>query len=244
MYAPDGTRTLVGAEVIVDKDRASALLAREIEADVFVMATDVDGVYLDWGTPDARRLERTTPARAPRPRLPRRLDGAEGRGGVRVRRADGRHGRHRRAGRHRGDRRRPDGHDRPARIARRSPAADPVRLPLPCAARCVSFLRSALVAAGAVLLAAGASAFGIDTDQPPPPGVVGTPYSFTFVLKAGAPPYAVWWTPGRLAPGLKIESDGTDARHADGAGHFRLHRRGEPVLRAGPQVLYAVGLHP
>lgn len=62
MYAPDGTRTLVGAEVIVDKDRASALLACEIEADVFVMATDVDGVYLDWGTPDARRLERTTPA--------------------------------------------------------------------------------------------------------------------------------------------------------------------------------------
>ena len=57
----DTKRTLVGAEVIVDKDRASALLAREIEADVFVMATDVDGVYLDWGTPDARRLERTTP---------------------------------------------------------------------------------------------------------------------------------------------------------------------------------------
>ena len=62
MYEQNGTRTLVGAEVIVDKDRASALLAREIEADVFVMATDVDGVYLDWGTPDARRLERTTPA--------------------------------------------------------------------------------------------------------------------------------------------------------------------------------------
>ena len=48
--------------MIVDKDRASALLAREIEADVFVMATDVDGVYLDWGTPDAWRLEQTTPA--------------------------------------------------------------------------------------------------------------------------------------------------------------------------------------
>jgi carbamate kinase len=47
--------------VIVDKDRASALLARELEADIFVMATDVDGAYLDWGTPDARRLERTTP---------------------------------------------------------------------------------------------------------------------------------------------------------------------------------------
>jgi carbamate kinase len=62
MYTPDGTRTLVGAEVIVDKDRASALLAREIDADLFVMATDVDGVYLDWGTPRERRLERATPA--------------------------------------------------------------------------------------------------------------------------------------------------------------------------------------
>ena len=83
------------------------------------------------------------------------------------------------------------------------------RLPLPCAARCV-FLRSASWRPVAVLLAAGASAFGIDTDQPPPPGVVGTPYSFTFVLKAGAPPYAVLGgRRGDLAPGLKIESDGT-----------------------------------
>ena len=62
MYEQNGTRTLVGAEVIVDKDRASALLAREIDADLFVMATDVDGVYLNRGTPDERRLERTTPA--------------------------------------------------------------------------------------------------------------------------------------------------------------------------------------
>jgi carbamate kinase len=62
MYSPDGTRTLIGAEVIVDKDRASALLAREVEAELFVMATDVDGVYLDWGAPSARRLARTTPA--------------------------------------------------------------------------------------------------------------------------------------------------------------------------------------
>ncbi len=61
MYTPDGTRTLVGAEVVVDKDRASALLAREVEADLFVMATDVDGVYLEWGTPTARRLEQATP---------------------------------------------------------------------------------------------------------------------------------------------------------------------------------------
>src|SRR4030095_6666109 len=52
-----GTRTLVGSEVVIDKDRASALLARELEADLFVMATDVDGVYRDWGTASQRRVE-------------------------------------------------------------------------------------------------------------------------------------------------------------------------------------------
>jgi carbamate kinase len=55
-----GTRTLVGAEVVIDKDRASALLARELEADLFVMATDVDGVYRDWGTPTQERIARAT----------------------------------------------------------------------------------------------------------------------------------------------------------------------------------------
>ena len=56
MYAADGT--LVGAEVVIDKDRASALLARELGAEMLVMATDVDGVYLDWGTPMERRIDR------------------------------------------------------------------------------------------------------------------------------------------------------------------------------------------
>jgi carbamate kinase len=60
MYLP-GTRTLVGAQVVIDKDRASALLARELEADVLVMATDTDAVYLDWGSPAQRPLGRTTP---------------------------------------------------------------------------------------------------------------------------------------------------------------------------------------
>jgi carbamate kinase len=48
-YLPDGTRTLVGTEAVIDKDFASALLARELGADLFLMATDTDGVYLDWG---------------------------------------------------------------------------------------------------------------------------------------------------------------------------------------------------
>lgn len=60
MYLP-GTRTLVGAEVVIDKDHASSLLAAELEADVFVMATDANAVYLDWGTPAARPLRHATP---------------------------------------------------------------------------------------------------------------------------------------------------------------------------------------
>jgi carbamate kinase len=61
MYDPEKDRVLVGVEAVIDKDLASELLAREVEADLFVMATDVDGVYTDWGTPEQRRLERVTP---------------------------------------------------------------------------------------------------------------------------------------------------------------------------------------
>jgi len=60
MYGPDGT--LRGAEVVIDKDRASAVLAREVGADLFVMATDVAGVFADWGTSRHRLLRRTHPA--------------------------------------------------------------------------------------------------------------------------------------------------------------------------------------
>jgi carbamate kinase len=59
MYRP-GTHTLEGAEVVVDKDRASSLLARDLDADLFVMATDVDGVYRDWGKPSQQRIDRAT----------------------------------------------------------------------------------------------------------------------------------------------------------------------------------------
>ena len=54
-------RTLGGVEAVIDKDLASELLAREVGADLFVMATDVDGVYDGWGTPEQRRIERVTP---------------------------------------------------------------------------------------------------------------------------------------------------------------------------------------
>lgn len=59
VYRPDGT--LTGAEVVIDKDLASALLARDLDADLLVLATDVDGVYRDWGGPHEQRLSETTP---------------------------------------------------------------------------------------------------------------------------------------------------------------------------------------
>jgi carbamate kinase len=62
MYLPGADRILVGVEAVIDKDLAGELLAREVGADVFVMATDVDGVYRDWGTARARLIERATPA--------------------------------------------------------------------------------------------------------------------------------------------------------------------------------------
>ena len=49
---------LVGIEAVIDKDFASSLLARELEADVLLMLTDVDAVYRNWGNPDARAIKR------------------------------------------------------------------------------------------------------------------------------------------------------------------------------------------
>ena len=68
---------------------------------------------------------------------------------------------------------------------------------------------AAVVASASVLLAGGASAFGIDLENPPTPGVVGMPYKYVFIPKKGAPPYAFWLDAGELPPGLKIEADGT-----------------------------------
>ena len=55
-------RKLGGIEAVIDKDLCSELLARELKADVFIMATDVDAVYPDWGKPGARALRWVSPA--------------------------------------------------------------------------------------------------------------------------------------------------------------------------------------
>jgi carbamate kinase len=61
MYPATGHGELAGVEAVIDKDLAGELLAEDVNADLFLMATDVDGVYVDWGTPEQRRLGQVTP---------------------------------------------------------------------------------------------------------------------------------------------------------------------------------------
>lgn len=48
--ATDG-QTRSGVEAVIDKDLCSALLATSVNADLLLIATDVDAVYADWHTP-------------------------------------------------------------------------------------------------------------------------------------------------------------------------------------------------
>ncbi|MFQ5718355.1 MAG: carbamate kinase [Acidobacteriota bacterium] len=56
LYGEDGN--LRGAEAVIDKDRASALLATQLACDMLILATDVGGVYRDWGTDRAELIHR------------------------------------------------------------------------------------------------------------------------------------------------------------------------------------------
>jgi carbamate kinase len=60
MFLP-GTRTLVGVEAVIDKDRASAVLAHDLGADSLVIASDVEGVYVDWAEPSQRVISAAHP---------------------------------------------------------------------------------------------------------------------------------------------------------------------------------------
>ncbi len=57
----DESDVMAGVEAVIDKDLASAVLARDIDADLLIIATDVDGVYVDWGTNVRRRVARAHP---------------------------------------------------------------------------------------------------------------------------------------------------------------------------------------
>ena len=60
----DKNKYLQGVEAVVDKDLASALLAREIGAEAFFMLTDVPKVYLNFKKLDQKELNKVTVAKA------------------------------------------------------------------------------------------------------------------------------------------------------------------------------------
>ena len=65
----------VGIEAVIDKDAASALLAHRLGADALLLLTDVDAVYDNYGTSDARAIRTLAPEMAARMSLP---DGSMG----------------------------------------------------------------------------------------------------------------------------------------------------------------------
>jgi carbamate kinase len=59
MLTADGV--LVGVEAVIDKDHAGSLLARSLRADVFLMLTDAEAVWENWGTTEARAIRLASP---------------------------------------------------------------------------------------------------------------------------------------------------------------------------------------
>jgi carbamate kinase len=51
-------RKFRGVEAVIDKDLASSVLAREIQADIFVIASDVAGAAVNWGKADQKLLRK------------------------------------------------------------------------------------------------------------------------------------------------------------------------------------------
>lgn len=50
-------RVFAGVDAVIDKDLASLCLAREIGVDIFLIATDEDGVMINYGKPNQQKLE-------------------------------------------------------------------------------------------------------------------------------------------------------------------------------------------
>ncbi|MEZ5832095.1 MAG: carbamate kinase [Dongiaceae bacterium] len=61
MYKPGADRYLVGVEAVIDKDLCSELLARDLDADLLIMATDAEAVFVGWGTPNAKAIHKANP---------------------------------------------------------------------------------------------------------------------------------------------------------------------------------------
>ena len=100
----DAAGSLHGVEAVIDKDLSAALLAERLGASMLVMLTDVAAVQRGFGTPAAEPIGEIDSGALRSHAVRRRVDGAQGGGGLPVRRGDGRHGRDRIAGRGRGGR--------------------------------------------------------------------------------------------------------------------------------------------
>ncbi|PMR75557.1 carbamate kinase [Billgrantia endophytica] len=57
----DEHRKLHGIEAVIDKDLCSALLAEQLEADLLIIATDVNAAYVDWTGPNRKAIARAHP---------------------------------------------------------------------------------------------------------------------------------------------------------------------------------------
>jgi carbamate kinase len=62
----DSALGLEGVDAVVDKDLAAAVLARELDAELFLILTDVDAVYTGWGTEQQRAIGSMTVSEADR----------------------------------------------------------------------------------------------------------------------------------------------------------------------------------
>ena len=60
----DKIELLEGVAAVIDKDRSAALLAREIDADILLILTAVDKVYLNYNTENQVALDKLTAAEA------------------------------------------------------------------------------------------------------------------------------------------------------------------------------------
>lgn len=59
MYGEDGK--LRGIEAVIDKDLCSSLLAAQLEADLLVIATDVNAAFIDFGKPTQKAIGQAHP---------------------------------------------------------------------------------------------------------------------------------------------------------------------------------------
>lgn len=65
-----GRDAIRGVEAVVDKDLSASLLARQLRADALLLLTDVDSVWTEWRSPNARQVAGGSPAALRRLDLP------------------------------------------------------------------------------------------------------------------------------------------------------------------------------